>query len=95
MPSAILPGKSRYTPFVESIFHVCSSRALTETANFAQKFKQQLPGTVTEEDLLSFDMRREFDLLRTHCPLLFNVVSGAMGLGEGELKVVKALLRFS
>lgn len=77
-------------------FTLCSSRALKETANFAHRFKQKQPGAVTEEDLLAFNMREEFDLLRTHCPLLFNAVCGAMGLGEGELEVIKApLLRFT
>ena len=32
-------------------------------------------------------MRQQFDLLRTHCPVLFHVVCGAMGLGERELEV--------
>lgn len=68
-------------------FHQSFSRALTETATFAHNFKQKLPGSVTEEDLLSFNMRQEFDILRTQCPVLFNAVCGAMGLDKGDLEV--------
>ena len=42
---------------------------MREKQDVAQRFKQKLPATVTEEDLLSFNMRQEFDLLRTHCPV--------------------------
>ena len=35
-------------------------------------------------------MKEEYVLLRQHCPLLFNVVAGAMGVGEGKLEVVSS-----
>ena len=60
-----------------------------ESSNFAKQFKQKLPANISEEDLLNFSVRQEYDILRVQCPLLFHVVTGAMGLTEGELEVLK------
>ena len=62
-------------------------RALAESKEFCKNFKQPLPETITSEELLGFNMREEFEVLKANCPLLFSVVSGAMGLGEGQSEV--------
>ena len=62
-------------------------RSLKESSNFAKNFKQKLPANISEEDLLNFSVRQEYDILRVQCPLLFHVVTGAMGLTVGELEV--------
>ena len=62
-------------------------RSLKESSDFAKNFKQKLPANISEEDLLNFSVRQEYDLLRAQCPLLFHVVTGAMGLTVGELEV--------
>ena len=62
-------------------------RALEESAELARSHKQKLPETIEREDLLSYDMMVEFEVLRSRAPLLYNVVVGAMGLKKDQLKV--------
>ena len=53
----------------------------------AKKFKQPQPETITPEEVVSFDMRQEFQVLKDNCPLLFHCVTGAMELGRDQAKV--------
>ena len=62
-------------------------RATAESSHFSKNFKQPLPENITHEELLQFNIRREFDVLKRHCPLLFHVVSGAMGLDQMQCEV--------
>ena len=64
-------------------------RALKESNEFARNFKQPLPETVTSEDLFDYDVRREFDILRKNCPIVFNAIAGGMGLSKEQSQVPK------
>ena len=64
-----------------------SGRALLESDSFAKNFKQPLPETISNEDLLQYNIREEFDVLGCNSPLLFHVVSGAMGLDQKQCEV--------
>ena len=64
-----------------------SCRALEESDALSKNFKQPLPETITSEELFGFNMRDEFELLRVNSPVLFSVVTGAMGLGGKESEV--------
>ena len=54
---------------------------------FAKAFKQPSPESITPDELLQFNLRAEFDVLQQNCPLLFHVVSGAMGLNQEQSQV--------
>ena len=60
---------------------------MAESTAFCKHFKQPLPETITSEELLGFNLREEFAVLKANCPVLFSVVSGAMGLGERQAEV--------
>ena len=62
-------------------------RALEESATLAKKFKQKTPESITEDDLLAFNLRDEFHHLRKQSPLLYHVLAGSMGLGKDQLQV--------
>jgi hypothetical protein len=62
-------------------------RARAESNSLPSLFKQKLPSNVTEEDIMSFDMRKEFRELRVHTPLLMHTVAGSMNITNTELKV--------
>ena len=64
-----------------------SSRAMEESARFTKTFKQPTPESITPDELLQFNLRAEFDALKHNCPLLFHVVSGAMGLSQSQSEV--------
>ena len=66
-------------------------RAMEESAAMAKKFKQKTPATISEEDLLAFNLRNEFQLLCSQCPLLYGVLAGAMGPGEDQLEVINII----
>ena len=67
------------------------SRAKEESDAIAKNFKQKTPETISEEDLLTFNLRNEFQLLRSQCPILYCVVAGAMGLGQNQLEVINII----
>ena len=62
-------------------------RALKESDEFARNFKHPLPETVTSEDLFDYDVKREFDILRKNCPIVFNAIAGGMGLSKEQSQV--------
>ena len=64
------------------------TRALTEAAKLAKSHRQKLPENISMEELLHFNLKAEFDILRDGAPMLYHVVSGAMGLKKGKLKVI-------
>ena len=64
------------------------ARALTEAAKLAKSHKQTLPENISMEELLNFNLMAEFDILRDGAPMLYHVVSGAMGLKKGMLQVI-------
>ena len=67
--------------------HFCF-RALDEAETLAETHKQKLPESLEKDDLLSFNMLAEFDVLRSHAPLLYHVVAGAMNLKQNQLQVI-------
>ena len=80
-------SREKYEIQLYFVNHENCLRALKETESFAKAHKQKNSDTVTSEDLLNFNMRNEFDLIRSQCPLLHNVVSGAMGVSKADLEV--------
>ena len=64
---------------------------MEESAAIAKNFKQKTPATISEEDLLTFNLRNELQLLRCQCPLLYGVLAGSMGLREDQLEVINII----
>ena len=77
--------------WLNPVYLVHFSRAKEESDAMAKNFKQKTPETISEEDLLSFNLRDEFQLLRSECPLLYRVLAGAMGLREDQLEVINII----
>ena len=73
---------------VHYLITVIINRALEEAANLSRSHKQKLPESISREDLMSFNLLSEFDVLRSEAPMLYNVVAGAMGLHERQLQVI-------
>ena len=51
---------------------------MTEAAKLAKSHKQKLPENISMEELLNFNLKAEFDILRDGAPMLYHVVSGAI-----------------
>ena len=64
------------------------NRARQESASIARHMKQKLPKNITEDDVLSFEMEREYQELLTHAPLLTHTVAGSINLNSDELEVI-------
>ena len=62
-------------------------RARAESAYLAKHFTQKGPSTVTEQDLVSYNIRDEFLILKNNAPLLMHAVAGSMNLRNADLEV--------
>ena len=85
--STSLDKRSNLTKKTIDTYLITYCRALAESKAFCKMFKQPLPETITPEELLGFNMKEEFRVLKANCPFLFSVVSGAMGLGQRQAEV--------
>lgn len=56
----------------------------------SQFHKQKLPSSVTEDDILKFDMEREYREVRRIAPLLTHTIAGSLNLKAGDLQVTPA-----
>ena len=63
-------------------------RARLESTSVAQLHKQKLPSSVTEEDVLSFDMEQEYREVKSIAPLLTYTVAGSLNLKVADLQVI-------